>query len=849
VAPSADDHDCQPPPGPPAAGGPAGSAAPRPDEAPAPAADDTVSRPADPEATQYHPAPTPADLDETRYPAAAPDPDATNYPMAAGSAERALPRRFGDYQLLEVVGRGGMGVVFRAQQVKANRLVALKMILAGRFAAPETLERFRLEARAAAALNHPGIVQIYDVDEAEGRPFFTMEFVTGGSLQDALANGPLPPEQAARLLRHVAEAVQYAHEHGIIHRDLKPQNILLQQGPGDPAPKLTDFGLARAAAEGSGLTKTGEAMGTPSFMPPEQAAGNLREIGPHSDVYSLGAVLYCTLTGKPPFESSEAHETMRRVREEEPVSPRRRNPRVPRDLETICLKCLAKEPRQRYASAAQLVEDLDCFLADLPLRHARRVGPLARALKRLDRAVRRQPMRAAYVALSMAAFLVLGVLVLKYFYDRRAGFERTRAEARQLEDAARTAQGEGQRSVALDDYGGARDRYIRLLGGYPDLSDLRMQLADVYTQRGILLRNLRDWKAAEDEFHLAREQLEPLEAAHPQDASCRLRLAEVFHNLGILYDARETTDFLRQALGFYQQSLDIRKKLCETAEGNRDYRRDLARSYGYIGDTQLALGLNDEAWASYEEARKLRQALVEEDDNDIPAKYQLARSKGNTGNFFDWTGEPGKALDAYVDCKSFIEGFPPHQVPAEFRADLAYCRATVARLQLDRDERPQEGTGRLLEQALQFFEPTPAANPKDKQDKSTMSAVAEIHVSLGKYRLRTDDAAGAETELREALTLLDKHLVVEPPVLPDDEYQLALTYALLSQLPQQAAERPVNEGFALRELEKAHDLGYRNVGRLEHDAGFRTLRDQAHFRDIVEGMKKERAAGMQKDGG
>jgi tetratricopeptide (TPR) repeat protein len=337
------------------------------------------------------------------------DPEATSYKRARQlvpdgkitTSQHFQPRRVGNYELLEEIARGGMGVVYRAREIKLPRPIALKMILAGQFATPEAMERFQIEARANAALDHPNIVPVYEVGEIEGRPFLSMPFMNGGSLQQLLAGGPVAPRAAARLLRPVADAVQYAHVRGIIHRDIKPQNILLHRGEGSqaseagiatltqgssaaataagkgPTPRLTDFGLARVAEEESRLTVAGEPLGTPSYMPPEQAAGRTQDIGPSSDVYSLGAVLYSMLTGRPPFQSASTHETLRQVRESEPVSPRQLNPVVPRDLETICLKCLAKEPVRRYQSAAALAEDLERFLTGLPVQ-ARPVGAVER---------------------------------------------------------------------------------------------------------------------------------------------------------------------------------------------------------------------------------------------------------------------------------------------------------------------------------------------------------------------------------------------------------------------------------------------------------------------------------------
>ncbi len=239
-----------------------------------------------------------------------------------------------------------MGVVFLARQVSLNRPVALKMILAGQLANEIDVKRFYTEAEAAANLDHPGIVPIYEVGQHEGQHYFSMGFVEGQSLSQRLAEGPLPSGEAAALMVKVAEAIEYAHQRGVIHRDLKPGNILLDRNGN---PRVTDFGLAKRLQADSGLTGSGQIMGTPSYMPPEQAGSHRGEVGPAADVYALGATLYALVTGRPPFQAATAMDTVLMVVSDEPVPPRRLNAGIPRDLETICLKCLQKEPGQRYA--------------------------------------------------------------------------------------------------------------------------------------------------------------------------------------------------------------------------------------------------------------------------------------------------------------------------------------------------------------------------------------------------------------------------------------------------------------------------------------------------------------------
>jgi hypothetical protein len=289
---------------------------------------------------------------------------------AAAAAMPSLP----GYEVLEELGRGGMGVVFKARDTRLKRLVALKMILVGDYAGPEDLARFRAEAEAVARLQSPGIVQVYEVGEQAGRPYMALELVEGGTLAQRLAGTPLPPAEAARVVRALAVAVEHAHQQGVLHRDLKPANILLTP---NGRPKVSDFGLAKLLDQDAARTQTGAVLGTPSYMAPEQAAGRVKELGPATDVYALGAILYEALTGRPPFKAPTVVETLEQVRSQEPVAPGRLQHRLPRSLEVICLKCLEKEPAKRYASAGELAEDLRRFLADEPIL-ARPPGWLAR---------------------------------------------------------------------------------------------------------------------------------------------------------------------------------------------------------------------------------------------------------------------------------------------------------------------------------------------------------------------------------------------------------------------------------------------------------------------------------------
>jgi hypothetical protein len=317
------------------------------------------------------------------------------------------------YEILEELGRGGMGVVYKATDQRLKRLVALKMIGAGGQAAAADLARFRTEAEAIARFQHPNIVQVHEIGEYEGKPFFSLEFCIEGSLSQKTNGIPLPPKDAAQVVETLARAVDYAHQRGVIHRDLKPANVLLQSLSTDTqgrhekdstslcldtsvvqiCPKITDFGLAKKLDE-TGQTATGAIMGTPSYMSPEQAGGDTKTVGPAADIYALGAILYECLTGRPPFRGSSHMDVIRQVLSDDPVPPSRLQPKTPRDLETICLKCLQKRPKRRYATAADLADDLRHFLAGEPIR-ARPVG----VLERIWKWAKRKPAAAGFLVM------------------------------------------------------------------------------------------------------------------------------------------------------------------------------------------------------------------------------------------------------------------------------------------------------------------------------------------------------------------------------------------------------------------------------------------------------------------
>jgi eukaryotic-like serine/threonine-protein kinase len=367
-------------------------------------------------------------------------------------------QRFGDYELLEEIARGGMGIVYRARQLSLDRVVALKLLPFSALTTAEFIKRFRAEASAAAALKHPNIVMVHDVGVHQGQHYLVMDFINGPPMSRLVSNGPLPAKRAATYLKLIAQAVHYAHEHGILHRDLKPSNVLIDE---DDQPQVTDFGLAKRLDGESSLTLTGQALGSPGYMPPEQASADHRKVTRRSDVYGLGAMLYHLLTGRPPFQASTLNEAIQQVVDKDPLTPRLLNPSVPRDLETICLKCLEKESERRYPTAQAVADELERFLKGEPIL-ARPVGLAGKAW----RWCRRKP-----VVASLGAAVILLLLMLAIGGPLLAAHQRALAERyRKLSYAA-------ELTAAWQAWdGGNVDRCIELLDHHrpqPGQSDLR----------------------------------------------------------------------------------------------------------------------------------------------------------------------------------------------------------------------------------------------------------------------------------------------------------------------------------------------------------------------------------------
>jgi len=550
-------------------------------------------------------------------------------------------KMFGDYEILDTIARGGMGIVYKARQRKLNRVVALKMILAGQFADQADVERFYVEAEAAGNLRHPNIVGIHEVGECEGQHFFSMDYIEGHSLADMVREHALTPRRAAEYVRVISDAIHHAHQHGILHRDLKPSNVLVDH---KDAPMVTDFGLAKRTEGQSQLTISGTIVGTPAYMPPEQASGKLDAISVRSDVYSLGGILYELLTGRPPFVSANPFETIKQVLESDPVAPRLLNSNIPVDLETICLKCLQKEAERRYGSAQELADELQRYLSGEPIL-ARPVG----AAERLWRWCRRNPRVAGSLGVT-ALTLIMASIVSSVLYMRAEKAyrqtERALAKAEASIDQMRLAIDELYRIISEEDLlnepgfkplrqkilSQARDLYRQALDRLGDDPKIQEDMAVSLFSLGRILRELQEPQEALEPLSKARGIQEALLAATPQDTR---RLRHLGNTLNLIGQVYENQRRLIDALEVYEQAIRLRRDLVQREPSNREFERQLMNSQMNSGLIHKKIFDQGDA-THYElamerlrESQSSRDALLQATPHDAKLHLDLAMGSYN----------------------------------------------------------------------------------------------------------------------------------------------------------------------------------------------------------------------------
>jgi tetratricopeptide (TPR) repeat protein len=588
-----------------------------------------------PDTTRTH---TPGDPDATRTGTPALDSDATPFkpqgPSVSLAPETSRPVVPG-FEIEGEIGRGGMGVVYRAKQVGLNRTVALKALIASPFADPSLRARFLLEAESVAALEHPHIVKVHAFGEHGAHPYLAMEFLPGGTLAERIKErGPLPATEATELVTKLAAAVAHAHSRGIVHRDIKPLNVLIAA---DDAPRLTDFGLAKVWRADHNLSVTGQILGTPAYMSPEQAAGKVREVGTAADVYALGAVLYDVLTGRPPFVGDSVAVTLQKVLTEEPDRPRKHNPTIPRDLETICLKCLEKGPAKRYLTAQALADDLLSYSRGEPIS-ARPAGALERAVRwvRQNRAV------SAAAATVFLALVVVAVTTRESAKQTAAERDRAvKAEQETMAEQARVAEEQKKTAEALEF---VRKQLMKRAnetgtGGVPEWRierELRKKLENAARTDRALIELLEGLEqklpavAGSEQVRkvLLSEATDCLEGLVAEGADRTLVVSSLYRLIGEMNLRLGDT---AKAHEHFKRAVVEARRVLHTADptdraGMTGVHHGLARSLGKLAGTHAQQGNSDEALEAADEAIRIFSALAE-DRGDTEAQAELVKAR------------------------------------------------------------------------------------------------------------------------------------------------------------------------------------------------------------------------------
>jgi tetratricopeptide (TPR) repeat protein/tRNA A-37 threonylcarbamoyl transferase component Bud32 len=682
-----------------------------------------------------------------------PSQDETIAPSLPGRGPVPLGPAIAGYEVMGVLGRGGMGVVYKARHTKLNRQVALKMIRAGGAAGPDEMARFRTEAEAVARLQHPNIVQIYEVGESNGSPYFSLEFVDGGSLDRKLQGAPQPPRKAAEMVETLCRAVHFAHQKGIVHRDLKPANVLLTA---DGRLKVTDFGLAKKLEDDSGQTGTGAILGTPMYMSPEQAQGRTKEIGPSADVYALGAVLYDILTGRPPFRGETVLDTLQQVQTLDPVRPRHLQPKVPGDLETICLKSLEKDPARRYASAWDMADDLRRFLDGEPI-----VARPSPAWERAWKWARRRPALAALAAVSALFVLSLTVGGLAYGESQR---QKWKAEAVRAAEKEQEAQTEKELRLAADTQ---RQRAEKNFGSAFRAVD--QMLTRVGQER--LASEPRLEKVRRDLLELALAYYQDFLTERANDTSLQVETGRAHYRVGIIQELLGQYD---KAAAGYGAAAPIFEALARESPDRADYQEDLAASHNHRGVVLQALARFDEARGSYEEALREQSALATKfaaDPLGPRYRWDLGSTHNNLGNLLLMEGKRGDARQHYQEAlKVFDKLVEESPDKPEYRLERAQTRSNIGVLLMQVPDLP--GAERFFRQALDEKAEL-ARNFPIKPDFQKEQGLALWNLGLAlQHRGKPQDAE----ELYRKATELFGDLAGRFPSVPDYRYELAVSH-------------------------------------------------------------------------
>lgn len=685
---------------------------------------------------------------------------------------------FGDYELFEQLGRGGMGVVYRARQRSANRIVALKLIRADRLPdstaeKTEALARFQREAQLTAQLDTEHVVTVYEVGQNEGRPFYSMKYVEGQSLHDLLREGPLENRRAARYVQSIARGVHEAHQHGILHRDLKPHNALVES-KSDRA-MVADFGLAKLVEGDGALSVSGDVFGTPSYMSPEQTRDSSK-VTPLSDVYSLGATLYHALTGRPPFQAATALATLEQVTQSEPLAPRQLNAAVNRDLETICLKAIAKEPTRRYGSAAEMADELRRYLNGEPI-HARPVGSAERAWRwcRRNRAV-------AGLMAAVASALVIGTAVSSFFAisatrerdraDINANDAKSRAEEASFERDRATASFRKAQQAVDDSFTAISENKLLNVPGMQPLRKELMQSALRYYE-GFLKDRAKDPKL--------RGEL----------AKTHHRVASIRQNIGEVAEAEQA----------YLRAIEIEEQLAHENPTATMYQDDLASSFNNLGTLQSLTGRAEEAEKSFSRAIEIQETLARQNPNEPKYQDTLGTCLTNLANLRRDMNHQAEAEKGYSRAIEILEKLSRDHpnVPA-YQGNFASSLNSLAQL--------QRSIGRNAEAEKSYLQAIEIGEKLARENRTTPDYQDNLARSLSSLAIlqgATGRGAAAEQSYLRVIEINEK-LARENPAVPGYQRGLANSLNNLANLQCAMGQLASGEKSFLRAIEILESL-------------------------------------------
>ena len=710
-----------------------------------------------------------------------------DYTLAPSAGALELPNaQIAGYEILGVLGVGGMGVVYKARQPRLDRFVALKMIRGGVNARPEDLVRFEIEAKAVAAIEHSNFIRIFEIGEHEGLPYFSLEYLPGGTLAQKIGGKPQPFDEAAQMVETLARAMHVAHEHKVIHRDLKPTNILFAA---DGTLKIADFGLVKRLEDDSGHTSSGSILGTPSYMAPEQARGESGRVGPAADQYALGAILYELLTGRPPFQGTSVLDTLDMVRSREPVPPSQLQPKTPRDLETICLKCLEKDIARRYPDALALAEDLRKFrsgetITARPVSDVERVGRWCMRNKVLTGLISAIALLIMTVMVGLATSVVIFGQKNQALTQANSVADNARREAERKEKvavaAARAANEQNRSAVeahvdmivllqrklrfvpAIQD---EREQLLdkastRLAGAAKAMTDLRRDvdwapqdeghnwrsLARAHQAQGSLNLSRNQVKEAIAQFHQAEEIITKLSVAEPADQDVQVNLIRTKRQLG--YVTMEQVDDTEGAQSYFNKAIELSRAGLARKPDSDVFKSELANSLGGLAISETRLGHLEKARDLYRQEIETRESFSATQAGDFESRRELAGFISARAAMYVHDGDNDEALRLYDKVAALRSQLAAERAdlwPVQNDLALSFNNQASMRFPNGKDPAPARDFHR---KALEILKKRAKADPENAENKKVLAETLYYEATCALY---AGDKAGAAAGFQEGL--------------------------------------------------------------------------------------------------